>query len=160
MKNIRLAMKLKERQTRKKKANKSPKVGNATQSQDEKISIAKMRKFTIEHDSKYDTYKDSSEFKELTKDAFMEAYSLGYSMNNEGSIKTKIKDIPVEDISRQAKRFMENRSLLIADRELNKYKQTIKEVIDRGMSTSPRLSAQNIKNELKGILPVERMENP
>lgn len=99
------------------------------------------------------------EFKQLTKDAFTEAYSLGYAMNNEGSIKTKVKDIPIEDISRQAKRFMENRSLLMADRELNKYKQTIKEVIDRGMSTSPRLSAENIKNELKGILPVERMEN-
>jgi hypothetical protein len=67
MKNIKLAMNLKERQSRKKKANKSPKVGNATQNQNEKISIAKMRKFTIEHDSKYETYKTSSEFKELNK---------------------------------------------------------------------------------------------
>ena len=66
MRNIQMAMKLKEKQSKKGTGN-SDKVGKVTKKNEDKISINKLREYTINHDTKYDTYKNNRRFKELSK---------------------------------------------------------------------------------------------
>ena len=61
-----MAMQLKEKQSRKKPGY-SDKVGAVAKKNEDKISINKLREYTINHDAKYDTYKNNKRFKELSK---------------------------------------------------------------------------------------------
>ena len=98
------------------------------------------------------------EFKGVVSSSFKDAYMLGYATNNEGKISTKVRSTDIDIVNPEAKKFLDNRSLLFADKRINSVKDKVKQVIDDGMSQSPRLSAVNIRNNLRAVIPVERME--